>query len=330
MTVEQALKGAVERLQSEPIGPPRMAAETLLMHVLGRDRAFLHAHPEYELTEREATEFESAVVKRASGVPLQYITGHQEFWGLDFIVTPAVLIPRPETEHLVESALELIRKSGIAKPRAVDAGTGSGCIALSVAHEAKNAEMHAVDISPDALAVAKQNAERLRLAQHVQFHRGDLLSEFLGAPRSFDFVLSNPPYVGLSEADKVQREVREHEPHVAVFGGERGLDIYERLIPQAHQVLKPGGYLLMEIGYSIENEVRGLLEDWHDVHSVPDLQGIPRVVIAQKHWALSIERAAEMPVVPSLGGLELQSKKRPVARFLSSPCSMLISLPPFS
>jgi release factor glutamine methyltransferase len=252
------------------------------MHVLDRDRAFLHAHPEYELTPSEAKQFEEAVAKRASGIPLQHITGHQEFCGLDFIVTPAVLIPRPETEHLVESALQLIRESNIQKPRIIDVGTGSGCIILSVAHSLSIADLHGVDISPDALAIAKENSERLRLSDKVTFHQGDLLTEFLGAADTFDFVLSNPPYVGLSEADKVQREVREHEPHMAVFGGKRGLDIYERLIPQAHQVLKPGGSLLMEIGYSIEDPVRALLEDWKDVRSVPDLQGISRVVIACK------------------------------------------------
>jgi release factor glutamine methyltransferase len=282
MTVADTLRYAIQQLQSEPIGSPRMAAEALLMHVLDRDRAFLHAHPEYELTPSEAKQFEEAVAKRASGIPLQYITGHQEFCGLDYIVTPAVLIPRPETEHLVESALQLIRESNIQKPRIIDVGTGSGCIILSVAHSLSIADLHGVDISPDALAIAKENSERLRLSDKVTFHQGDLLTEFLGAADTFDFVLSNPPYVGLSEADKVQREVREHEPHMAVFGGKRGLDIYERLIPQAHQVLKPGGSLLMEIGYSIEDPVRALLEDWKDVRSVPDLQGIPRVVIACK------------------------------------------------
>jgi release factor glutamine methyltransferase len=259
-----------------------MAAEALLMHVLSRDRAFLHAHPEYELTAREARAFEEAVVKRANGIPLQYITGHQEFWGLDFIVTPAVLIPRPETEHLVESALGLIRESRAGRSRIIDVGTGSGCIILSVAHEVKEVELHAVDISPAALEVARENAERLQMTERVTFHESDLLTNFLGAPGYFDFVLSNPPYVGRSEADKVQREVREHEPEVAVFGGERGLDVYERLIPQAHQVLKPGGYLLLEIGYSIEEPVRHLLEGWTDVEAVPDLQGIPRVIIARK------------------------------------------------
>jgi release factor glutamine methyltransferase len=259
-----------------------MAAEALLIHAVGRDRAFLHAHPEYNLTAREAHEFEAAVAKRARGIPLQYITGHQEFWGLDFIVTPAVLIPRPETEHLVESALDLIRESGIERPRIIDVGTGSGCIILSVAHEVKDADLHAVDISNPALQVARENAERLRLTDRVTFHEGDLLTNFLGAPDYFDFVLSNPPYVGRSEADKVQREVREHEPEVAVFGGDRGLDIYERLIPQAHQVLKPSGYLLLEIGYSIEEPIRHLLEAWKEVRAVPDLQGIPRVIIARK------------------------------------------------
>ena len=281
MNIREAIRAAVDQLRDEPIGPPRMAAEALLMHAVGRDRAFLHAHPEYKLTAREEREFEAAVAKRASGIPLQYITGHQEFWGLDFLVNPAVLIPRPETEHLVESAIELIRKSANT-PRVIDVGTGSGCIILSVAHEVKDAELHAVDISQPALQVARNNAERLNLAERVSFHEGDLLTDFLGAPGYFDFVLSNPPYVGRSEADKVQREVREHEPEVAVFGGEHGLDIYERLIPQAHQVLKPGGYLLLEIGYSIEQPVRNLLEVWKEVRAVPDLQGIPRVIIARK------------------------------------------------
>lgn len=282
MTVRDAIHSAIERLKDEPIGPPRMAAEALLIHAVGRDRAFLHAHPEYELTASEVEAFDAAVAKRAAGIPLQYITGHQEFWGLDFVVSPAVLIPRPETEHLVESALELIRESGSARPRIIDVGTGSGCIILAIAHEIKDAELHAVDISAAALAVARENAERLHLMGRVTFHEGDLLTNFLSAPDTFAFVLSNPPYVGRAEADKVQREVREHEPHVAVFGGERGLDIYEHLIPQAHAVLKPGGYLLLEIGYSIEEPVRNLLEAWKEVRAVPDLQGIPRVVMARK------------------------------------------------
>lgn len=281
VTIKDALTFAVAELQGEPIGPPRMAAEALLMHVLQRDRAFLHAHPEYELLPSEREQFEKAVARRAAGEPLQYITGHQEFRGLDFIVSPAVLIPRPETEHLVEAAIEIARASDT-RFRIVDVGTGSGCIALGLAHELPEAEILAVDISPDALALAKLNAQRLTLSDRVKFVQGDLLVNFLAAPETFDLVVSNPPYVGRSEADKVQREVREHEPEVAVFAGERGLEIYQRLVPQAHQVLQRGGHLLVEIGFSIEQPVRELLGDWHDVRSVPDLQGIPRVVIARK------------------------------------------------
>ena len=283
MNVRDALAKAVAQLAAEPIGSPRMAAETLLMHVLSCDRAHLHAHPERELNAEECARYNEVVARRASGIPLQYITGHQEFYGLDFVVTPDVLIPRPETEHLVEAALEQIR-SETARVRVVDVGTGSGCIAIAVAHEAKDAavKVHATDISAAALKIAGYNASRLGVADRVQFHHADLLSAFADQPGSFDLVLSNPPYVGTAESNKVQREVREHEPHVAVFGGEHGLDIYKRLIPQAASVLKPSGILMMEIGYSIEEPVRALLTNWRDVRTVADLQGIPRVVIATK------------------------------------------------
>jgi release factor glutamine methyltransferase len=282
--IKTALSEATARLTSDHIGSARMAAETLLMHVLRCDRAHLHAHPERELSATEAERFDNVVARRASGVPLQYITGHQEFYGLEFMVTPAVLIPRPETEHLVEAALKYVGGRANERLRVVDVGTGSGCIILAIAHETRDVkpELHATDISPDALKVASYNATRLGLAERVQFHRTDLLSAFMDQPRSFDLVVSNPPYVGTSEPDKVQREVREHEPHVAVFGGEHGLDVYRRLIPQAHNVLKSGGGLMMEIGYSIEEPVRGLLTEWRDVHAIPDLQGIPRVVVATK------------------------------------------------
>ena len=268
---------AVERLSAEPIGPPRMAAESLLMHVLGRDRAFVIAHPEFLLTDAQAAALVEAVARRASGVPLQYITGRQEFWGLDFLVSPAVLIPRPETEHLVEAAVAKVRELKLAKPRIVDVGTGSGCIALAMKSELPEADVHAVDISWEALAVAQKNAERLNL--YVEFGQSDLLSDFRGT--QFDMVLSNPPYVGRQEWEKVQREVREHEPEVAVFAGERGIEIYRRLIPEAQAALKPGGWLMMEIGYSMEAAVLELITDWDEVRSIPDLQGIPRVVVGR-------------------------------------------------
>jgi release factor glutamine methyltransferase len=282
MKLKDGITQAMQMLAQEPIGSPRMAAEALMMFVLGRDRAYLLAHPEHELSGESAKTYLDAVAQRASGRPLQYITGHQEFWGLDFIVTPAVLIPRPETEHLVEKALELVRASAVARPRIVDVGTGSGCIALALASELPQAEIHAVDISELALNVARQNVGLLKLADKVQFRESDLLSLFASQPESFDFVVSNPPYVGHKEWEKVQREVREHEPEVAVFAGEDGIEIYRKLIPQAKGVLKPGGWLLMEIGYSMESAVLDLLQNWSEVGSVPDLQGIPRVIVARK------------------------------------------------
>lgn len=279
MTVQQALEAAVARLENEPIGPPRMAAESLMMHVMGKDRAFLYAHPEEKLSPEVLKRFEDAVAQRAAGKPLQYITGHQEFFGLDFIVSPAVLIPRPETEHLVESAIEIAREHDV--KTMVDVGTGSGCIALALAHALPEVAITAVDISEAALAIARKNAKRLGL-ERVRIVQSDLLGVFHGESAVFDMIVSNPPYVGRCEADKVQREVREYEPDIAVFGGERGLDIYQRLLPQCWELLRPGGWLLLEIGYSIEEPVRELLNGWSELRTVADLQGIPRVVVARK------------------------------------------------
>ncbi|HEU5234348.1 MAG TPA: peptide chain release factor N(5)-glutamine methyltransferase [Terriglobales bacterium] len=280
MRLDLTIKQATERLEASARGDARLDAETLLMHVLGRDRAYLYAHPDLELSCRELSGYNQLLERRASGEPLQYITRHQEFWGLDLLVTPAVLIPRPETEHSVEAALELLRD--IESPRIVDVGTGSGCIALALASELPTAKIGAVDISAEALEIARSNAQRLGFGDRIKFAQGDLLGNYLDLGRTYDMVISNPPYVGESEAEKLQIEVRQHEPHCALFGGQQGLDIYGRLIPQARQVLKPGGWLVMEIGFSQEQQIHQLLRDWHDVHSVPDLRGIPRVVIARK------------------------------------------------
>src|SRR5258708_2200958 len=193
------------------------------MHVLGRNRAYLYAHADLVLSCRELSAYNDLLERRSHGEPLQYITGHQEFWGLDLMVTPEVLIPRPETEHAVETALELLRE--LASPRIVDVGTGSGCIALALASELPNAQIDAVDISRQALDVARLNAQRLGLGDHVHFDESDLLQKYLSSNPSFDVVVSNPPYVGESDADKLQVEVREHEPHTALFGGVQGLDI---------------------------------------------------------------------------------------------------------
>jgi release factor glutamine methyltransferase len=284
-----------------------MNAELLIMFTLDCNRAYLYAHPERELTADELQRYDEALARRATGVPAQYITGHQEFWGLDLIVSPAVLIPRPETEHVVETVLGLVPRdeskqsqdqkqnqrqdqkqdqrprTGVSAPhelRIVDVGTGSGAIALALAKELPFAEIHATDISAEALEVARANAARHELASRINFHQADLLS---GLPHEeFDFVVSNPPYVGESEEDSVQLEVRKFEPRNSVFAGPTGLEVIERLIPQAHAALRAGGWLVFEISGTIADGVRGLLSGWADVKITNDLQGVARVARARK------------------------------------------------
>jgi release factor glutamine methyltransferase len=283
MQLKQAVDSAYEVLVANDVPSPRLNAELLLMFVLARERAYLFAHPERELSSEEQYRYDQVIRERARGCPTQYITGHQEFWGLDLLVSPAVLIPRPETEHVVETVLELVKQfdpEPQRKLRLVDVGTGTGCIALALASELPQADVHASDISEEALEMARINAARLRLDQRVHFRKSDLLAAF---PRdTFDFVISNPPYVGDSEADKVQKQVRDFEPRIAVFSGKEGLDIYRRLIPQAREVLKPGGWFVAEIGFSAEASVKELLHGWADIQVTADLQGIPRVIAARK------------------------------------------------
>ncbi len=258
------------------------------MFTLGCDRAYLYGHPERELTGDEQARYDSALAQRAKGIPAQYITGHQEFWGMDFIVSPAVLIPRPETEHVVERVLDVLSEwrgvlstpPGVSTgPRLVDVGTGSGCIALALAKELPWVEIHATDVSAEALEIARANAARLNLQERVTFHQTDLLAGMEGA---FDLVVSNPPYVGLAEEDQVQLEVRKFEPRKSVFAGHSGLEIIERLVPQAFAVLKPGGWLVMEMSGTIAEKARKLLAGWANAQVLPDLQAIPRVLSAQK------------------------------------------------
>jgi release factor glutamine methyltransferase len=259
-----------------------MNAELLLMFTLDCDRAYLYGHPERELSNEEESRYENALAQRSKGVPAQYITGHQEFWGLDLIVSPAVLIPRPETEHVIETVLARVgRAPSPASPmRIIDVGTGSGCISLALAKELPQAKIHATDISPAALEIARANAARHQLQNQIHFHETDLLAGI--EKNTFDFVVSNPPYVGESEEDQVQLEVRKFEPRNAVFAGPTGLEVIERLIPQARAVLKPGGWLVMEISGTIAGRVQGLLSDWNDVQVTNDLQGIARVASARK------------------------------------------------
>jgi release factor glutamine methyltransferase len=275
--LKDALASAIDRLTAAHVGSPRLNAETLLMFTLGCDRAHLYAHPERELTLDEKMRYDEALRHRAQGVPSQYITGHQEFWGMDLIVSPAVLIPRPETEHLIETVLPLARS--MPAPKIVDVGTGSGCIALALAKELPGAEIHATEVSPAALEVAEANAARLQMSNRIQFHDTDLLA---GVNAEFDFIVSNPPYVGESEEDHVQLEVRKFEPRSAVFAGPTGLEVIERLVSEAREKLKPSGWLVMEISGTIVEGVRGLLEAWSTVQITNDLQGIPRVVASQR------------------------------------------------
>ena len=282
MLLGEVLKSGIAQLRSASVPSPRMNAELLLMFTIGRDRAFLYGHPELELSAKEQASYQEALQQRSSGIPAQYITGHQEFWGMDLIVSPAVLIPRPETEHVIERVLEVIWGARAPSPAAlkiVDVGTGSACIALALAKELPHAEIHAADISSAALEIARANATRLELESRIRFHEADLLAGF--GPNSFDFVVSNPPYVGEAEEEVVQLDVRKHEPRNAVFAGPAGLEVIARLIPQAHAVLKPGGWLVMEISGTIASRVRELLTGWDEIKISNDLQGIARVVSAR-------------------------------------------------
>ena len=279
MQLSEALLFATKQLTQAGIAAPRADAELLLMFAFGRDRTYLYTHPEHALTTEESLRYEGALAQRATGMPPQYIIGHQEFWGMDLTVSPAVLIPRPETEHLVETVLDLAR--ALDRPRIVDVGTGSGCIALALAKELPNAEIHAVDVSEEALKVARVNATRHQLELRVTFHLSDLLEAFQPEDR-FDFVVSNPPYISESEKSGLQIEVREFEPHLALFSGPSGYEVIEKLISQAAQALKPGGWLVMEIGAGQQERLTVLLKEWTNLRFVSDLQGIQRVAAAQR------------------------------------------------
>ncbi len=246
------------------------------MRVLGRDRAWLLTHPDAQLTGEQPDQFDEWVERRARHEPVQYIVGETEFYGLTLRVTPDVLIPRPETEHVVEALIERVPRD---RPlRICDVGTGSGAIAVTLAHALPSAELTALDISPAALNIARENAERHGVADRILFARSDLLAEVRG--KTFDAVVSNPPYV--ADTEVLEAQVRLYEPRGALYAGPTGLEVYERLIPQAREALAANGWLLLEIGQGQREAVARLLLDWNDVNFVADLQGIPRVAIAQR------------------------------------------------
>jgi release factor glutamine methyltransferase len=272
VTLKTALEQGATILEKAKIGVPRLTAEVLLGHAMRCDRAYLFAHATDELTELAWIHYGRYLNERLKGKPTQYITGRQEFYGREFHVNSDVLIPRPETEHLVEAGIAWLRRHE--RARALDVGTGSGAIAITLAAELDCA-VWACDISAAALALAERN--RRRYQARVAFFAGDLVEAV--APASIDLLISNPPYVPGADAANMQAEVRDWEPHVALFAGDTGLEIYRRLIAQAGIVLKPGGRLLMELGYQSLEGVRALLADgWSDFEVISDLAGWPRVI----------------------------------------------------
>jgi release factor glutamine methyltransferase len=276
-----ALEWAATRLAAAGVAEARLDAEQLLRHVLGWDAATLIVRSRDALPDGDRAAFERLVAERAARRPLQHLTGEQAFWRHVFRVTPDVLIPRPETELVVEAALEAIR--GRERPRLVDVGTGSGCIALSIAAERPDAVVHAVDLSPRALAVARDNARRLGLADRVLFHEGDLMAPLAGE-EPFDVIASNPPYVGADELQALAPEVRDHEPRMALTPPGDRASVYRRLAAAAATSLRPDGVLIVEIGAGMEDEVtRAIAEAGLALDRVrTDLQGIPRTLIASR------------------------------------------------
>jgi len=279
------LRTLVEQAEGElRFGPhpqrARLDAETLLLHLLKQNRAWLFAHSSDEVRTTAAEAFDALVSRRLSGEPVQYITGSAEFFGLPFSVAPGVLIPRPETELLVEEVLRLANQ--IQQPRIADIGTGSGIIAIALAHALPHARITAVDLSKQALTIAGKNALQNQVTNRITFVEGDLFAPLAGL--SFDIIASNPPYVPEADRDSLSVEVREYEPEGALFAGEDGLSIYKRLIPEAREYLAPGGWLIMEIGYGQQPAIETILlvDGYREVYFVPDYQGIPRVACGQK------------------------------------------------
>jgi release factor glutamine methyltransferase len=277
MTAAALLADAAATLAAAGVESPEWDAERLLRHVLGWDRAALLASPGHVVPGPEAERFRALVRRRASREPLQYILGTQAFWKHEFLVTPAVLIPRSETELLVETSLELLE--GVEAPIVVDVGTGSGCIALSIAAERPDAVVHATDVSGEALGVARENARRLGLEGRVAFHEGQILEPLSGL--EVDLVVSNPPYVGPGEREGLRPEVREHEPEQALFPPGDALAVYRRLVPASAALLRPGGALAVEISPFALEGVRRLFHEagFAEATVRADLAGHARVVL---------------------------------------------------
>ncbi len=293
MDAKTAFKLGIGQLRDAGVPSFTLAAELLLLHVAKKDRTWLYAHPEDELSAEQELEFFALIASRVTGVPTQYLTEKQEFWGIEFEVTGAVLIPRPETEHVIEVALDRLAVREIRAGRkqtlsgeglnVADIGTGSGCIAVALAKDLPGAEFIATDISPSALEVARRNAERAGFADRIRFVLSNLFDELPSSQR-FQLIASNPPYIGRNEASTLAREVRDHEPEMALFGGEEGYELYADLVTQSAEHLEPGGILVLELGHNSLPAVHPLFETpgWTRVGVTNDLAGIPRVIAAER------------------------------------------------
>src|SRR5712692_1236501 len=327
IAVRTALKQGLAQLREAHVPSFTLAAELLLLHVLGRDRTWIYSHPEGKISSADADRYFALIARRKTGEPTQHLTGKQEFWGLEFEVSPDVLIPRPETEHVIEVALDRLAVRELRAGRkqtltgeglqVADIGTGSGCIAIALAKELPGATIYATDISSAALAVAQRNAKRHSVSDSICFLECSLLDKIstvgaryivplqgkttsvaeLQSPvtghespitshqsRSFDLIASNPPYIGRREAATLIREVRDHEPEIALYGGEEGYELYAELVTQAAAHLKSGGILVLELGHNSLPAVQPLLDAplWTNVGVTNDLAGIPRVLAAER------------------------------------------------
>ena len=280
VTIQNALAEATNALAGSDLKRARLEAGSLLSHVMNRDRTFILAHPEHTLDPDLLVRFQSLVLRRAAGEPLQYLTRHQEFFKLDFEVTPEVLIPRPESEAIVEIALELLPADR--GSRFADVGTGSGCLAISILHELPNASGIATDISAAALAVARCNAQTQRVADRLQLIESDLLTAIPGGEQ-FELIVSNPPYVPDDDIDSLQREVK-REPRSALAGGSDGLDVIRRLLHEAAPRIQTGGHLVFEFGFGQAELLLNLIDrsQWNLIEVRKDLQGIPRVLVLER------------------------------------------------
>ena len=276
-TIANARAWAAKELKEAAVDAPAFIADLLLGFIMNCDRVRIISHPEEKIPNAAFLNFQNLVFRSAKGEPIQYITGNREFYGLDFRVTPDVLIPRPETELLVESAINLIKSGSAPGARFVDIGTGSGCIAVAVTREIPRATGWAVDISGSALEIARENARVQGVCDRISFVQGDLLECFSCSPH-FDLILCNPPYIAQKDYGSLPSCVRDYEPHRALFGGESGLELYERLMPQAAARLVPGGYVLLEVGAGHADDVALLIkrEGLALQTIVEDLQQIPR------------------------------------------------------